>query len=352
MAKAPPDEIDVAEAPREAKVDGVSEALMHNLDVGLEQALVYLRAMTLSIRAHYKIQLDWVPAFGRFTAAIFHGTVVFKEFLLPLTITALVRIRHFFDEYLEMDLGMFIRKINNFSAEAVEHLRLAECISRWYAILGEQCASWDAPSDEVFRALNIDAYKLRKDVRVLHLRSKVVDDIFVALLFIPEHVGRIAAPFVHGGAERDFRKPNAARTPEEAAIAATMVMTDTFRPAAMRMSGICEDIAACLRIFSTAVDELMPYCANIEEDPTARDKVGEHHALVTHEAFKVLRRCADLTAMESTLKSDVEGMPFDKESWVAQWVLQDTRFESGRLIVDVGMHATSDIGVISCLDVE
>jgi len=319
---------------------------MHDLDVDLEKLSTYLRGICMALRACYKTSTPWVKLYTQFKQDIHQEAVVFKDGLLPLSVLILCYFRKFLENYIEKDFSLWKSTLVNIRKRALECEQLCECLVGWYTHIAKDMEKWPRLGTELLEALYLDERKFEKESRVMRIRSKVVDELFVPLLFVP-NLNTMAAPFVHGGSDKDFIAPPVAETEEEIAVVGVMAMKDTMISAVQRTIERMTSVTKFFEVTGNILEEMT--ITKPKQDGTLEDRQRRHYEAIGSQAFRIQTRCDNLAAINSLLKADAQYVPVDKEKYVETWLNEKT-LESEKQIADHLYDATEDIEILECLE--
>lgn len=332
-----------------ARTTYVKEEELQDAILSLERCTDFLRGVTLSLRGIFSAEMMAVPEYDELKGHLVQDATRFKEVLLPLIVACLVSLGKFFDSYLEEGLHFWSKSLGDWAAIAMEQenicFYLAEFMRRW----GESISRWPELAQKVLDAYLIDGRKIRKEIDVLRLQSKVAEPLFVPLLFLPVG-GEYAVPLVRARADfGTFAKPFPADTQFELAIVCARVAAETVGPAVAAMDARLMELGSFFQDLASEMNELNDLTPLCEEE--VEQRLSGHYEVVHRWACQFQRRCMEVQSLASLLEADVEPVPFNKEFYDEsfEWLLKIVSYDNETPVCDCFYDSTSNVNILLML---
>jgi len=350
----------------------------------------YVRGISLCLRSMYSTSTAYVESFTSLQEDFKQDAMVFRVFLVPLVIEVLNQMQRLVANYLEDSCDVWQRKIDD-SARAVKEFKiLFQCLGEFFSHIGKDLAKYHPQVKEVRRVLAQETLKFEREGGAVAIRCLVQDQVFVALLFVPE-VDYFAAPLVHGGAKHMFAKPAVASDEFERAVAAATTITDTLIPIVHRLESVFAEILVFFEDFLAEFEdelgassdppppvEKRDFWADFgksQEEKEAERKAEEekaellagpkltpeeeaartemrvrHYSILLPKCHWVQRSIMEMMQIRGSIISDMDVVPdAEPKEYPFEW-LETRKNTAGEDIIDLARDATQNVEIRGALD--
>jgi len=329
-------------------VTTVTETQIDKVEQTLIRAPECLKGVSLALRSCYLTAAPSVKEFTEFRGETLHKTLIFKEYMLPMTLHVMKNLKGFLDNYMALSMEDWKESLEDIAHDAKKYEVQCNYIAQAYQDMQVDLKKQADLAQVMLGKMSLEKQKFQAEEERLRSNSRIKTGLAVAAAVTGfAAVGAVAAVpfivsadmvaigsmatmgFVNGytlgvSAADDMEQAIVVKTEAEMVDAATKEVKDVLIPAIM---GFAEAMSLIAGFFNVVAYEVQDFngCAS----DAMEDKKKRHFLLLNRKAETIQKKCSGFIVMAPNFASDLECIPQDQVMNYAQEWLESQKSTSG-----------------------